>query len=77
MNYDRVMYIFYSIITLILIFICSIFTNYGYILQCLDKIKESEFLLKKAINIKGNSAAAYTFLGSAQRKLNKFTKNHC
>ena len=30
MNYDRVMYIFYSIIVLILIFICSIFTNYGY-----------------------------------------------
>ena len=30
MNYDRVMYIFYSVLTLIAIFICSIFTNYGY-----------------------------------------------
>lgn len=30
MNYDRVMYIFYSIIILILIFCITIFSNYGY-----------------------------------------------
>ena len=30
MNYDKVMYIFYSIIILILILCISIFSNYGY-----------------------------------------------
>lgn len=29
MNYDRIMYIFYSVIVLILIFCISIFSNYG------------------------------------------------
>ena len=30
MNYDKVMYIFYSVIIIILILCISIFSNYGY-----------------------------------------------
>ena len=48
-----------------------VFSNYGFILIGLSKLKEAEFVTRKAIEIKPGIAEAYSNLGNILKNLGK------